>query len=143
MMRAAVIVPLAVAIAGGVLYHGAAKMIPRDLPPSLVLVGAYAVALLASLGTHTLLPGTATPAALARFAHPAVLALGLGAFLIETGYVAAYRTGLPVSLTSVLVNGVTAALLIPVGLVLFGERLSPTRGLGLLLCLAGVWLLRK
>jgi len=110
---------------------------------SLVLVGAYTVALLVSLGTYTLLPGAATPAAMARLAHPAVLALGLGASLIEIGYVTAYRTGLPVSLTSVLVNGVIAALLIPVGLVLSGERLSPTRGLGLLLCLAGAWRLRE
>jgi multidrug transporter EmrE-like cation transporter len=35
-----------------------------------------------------------------------------------------------------------AALLVPIGVWLFGEHLSPTRILGLLLCLAGVWLLR-
>ncbi len=62
--------------------------------------------------------------------------------MIELGYVLTYRAAWPVSLASVIVNGMVAALLVPIGVWLFGEHLSPARILGLLLCLAGVWLLQ-
>jgi multidrug transporter EmrE-like cation transporter len=42
----------------------------------------------------------------------------------------------------VIVNGMVAALLVPIGLWLFGEHLTAARVGGLLMCLAGVWLLR-
>ena len=55
----------------------------------------------------------------------------------------AYRGGLPVSVTSVGINSMVAALLIPVGLLAFDEHLSATRIAGIVLSLAGVWLLRQ
>lgn len=138
------------AVCGGVVYHMSAKSIPKDLPPGLVLVVAYACALAASLAAHVSLPAMSanTSAVLSeversgRLTHPAVIGLGLGAAMIELGYVLTYRAAWSVSVASVLVNGMVAALLIPVGIFLFGEHLSPPRVLGLLLCLAGVWLLR-
>jgi multidrug transporter EmrE-like cation transporter len=62
--------------------------------------------------------------------------------MIELGYVLTYRAAWPVSVASVVVNGMVAALLVLVGLAVFGERLSFVRMAGVLLCLGGVWLLR-
>jgi drug/metabolite transporter (DMT)-like permease len=135
------IVPLLLAVSGGVLYHVAAKSIPRELSPALVLIVAYATALLVSAGAWAWMPIT-PGSAMARMAHPAVLGLGVGAAMIELGYVLTYRTGWPVSSASVMINGVVAALLVPVGLLLFSERPSLVRFAGMALCLAGVWLLR-
>lgn len=135
------IVPLLFAAGGGVLYHIAAKSIPRELSPALVLIVAYATALVASVGAWAWMP--ATPGiAMSRLAHPAVLGLGVGAAMIELGYVLTYRTGWPVSVASVMINGVVAAVLVPVGLLLFSERPSLMRFAGMALCMAGVWLLR-
>ncbi len=142
MNRMSIAVPLLLTICGGVFYHVSAKSIPKDLNPALVLVVAYATALAASVAAYLLLPATSTGPAM-RVGHPAVLFLGLAAFLIELGYVLAYGAAWPVSTTSVISNGAVAALLVPLGLMLFGERLSPANALGLLLCLTGLVLLRR
>jgi multidrug transporter EmrE-like cation transporter len=143
MMGSSAIVPLVIAVVGGVVYHTAAKSIPRDLAPGLVLVVAYATALVVSAAAHAwLLPPLDTPSS-SRLWHPAVLGLGIGAAIIELGYVLTYRAAWPVSVASVLVNGIVAAVLVFVGIALFGERLSFTRMGGMLLCLAGLWLLRR
>ncbi len=131
------------AVGGGVLYHLSAKSIPKDLAPTLVLVTAYAVALGASILAHASLTGGAGTTVPSRLAHPAVIGLGLGAVMIEMGYVLTYRAAWPVSVASVFINGMVAVLLVPLGVALFSERLSFTRATGVLLCLAGVWLLRR
>lgn len=130
------------AICGGVIYHVSAKSIPKDLPPALAIVVAYAAALLISAVAHLFLPPAPGAAASSRLVHPAVIGVGLGAAMIELGYVLTYRAAWSISVTSVIVNGTVAALLVPVGLLLFGEHLSSTRILGLLMCLIGVWLLK-
>ena len=136
------ILPILLAVTGGVVYHTAAKSIPKDLAPGLVLTVAYAVALAISVAAYIALPlgGDATPR---RLAHPAVLALGLGAAIIELGYVLTYRAAWPISTASVIVNGLVAALLIPVGLLVFHEGMSVRRTAGITLCIAGLWLLRR
>jgi multidrug transporter EmrE-like cation transporter len=133
---------IVLAVVGGVLYHISAKSVPRDLAPALVLVVAYATALAISAFAHLWLSSEPTQVASSRLLHPGVLGLGIGAALIELGYVLTYRGAWPVSAASVVVNGMVAALLVPVGLFGFGEHLSFTRVIGMLLCLAGVWLLR-
>ena len=137
-----ILVPLLLAVAGGVVYHTAAKSIPKDLAPGLVLVVAYAMALAISAGAYLALPLGGDPAP-RRLAHPAVLALGLGAAMIELGYVLTYRAAWPISTASVIVNGLVATLLIPVGLLVFKEGVSLQRTAGIGLCLAGLWLLRR
>jgi multidrug transporter EmrE-like cation transporter len=130
------------AVAGGVLYHISAKSVPKDLAPALVLVVAYATALAISSVAHVWLPVSGAAASV-RLLHPAVLGLGVGAAMIELGYVLMYRAAWPVSVASQVVNGIVAALLVLVGLAAFGERLSLVRATGILLCLGGVWLLRR
>ncbi len=135
--------PLMLTVGGGVLYHLAAKSVPKHIDASLVLVGAYAAALCASAIAGAMLPQMSEPVSSARPWHPAILALGLGAFLIELGFVLTYRAGWPVSVASLLTSGLVAVLLVPIGMVVFGERLSAANGLGILLCLAGLALLRR
>lgn len=135
--------PLLLTISGGVLYHLAAKAIPKTIDPPMALVVAYTTALAASLVAYVLLSGSSPTASPVRPWHPAVLVMGIAAFLIEIGYVLAYRSALPVSTTSVLTSGMVAALLVPVGMGFFGERLSAANGIGLALCLIGLALLRR
>ena len=78
-----------------------------------------------------------------RLVHPAVIGLGLGAAMIELGYVLTYRAAWSVSVASVIVNGMVAAMLVPLGVLVFGEQLSTARVAGLLFCLVGVWLLKQ
>jgi drug/metabolite transporter (DMT)-like permease len=133
---------LAIATVGGVLYHVAARSIPKDLPPALVLVAAYATALVISAAAHAAV-GLGPATSVTRLLHPAVLGLGAGAAMIEIGYVLIYRAAWPVSVTSIVVNGTVAAILVLVGMLAFGERMSAVRAAGIALCLGGVWLLRR
>jgi drug/metabolite transporter (DMT)-like permease len=133
---------VALAVAGGIVYHVAAKSVPKERPPALVLVVAYATALLISGAAYaTSLSEAAAPGG--RMLHPGVLGLGVGAAMIEIGYVLMYRAAWPVSAASLVVNGAVAAVLVMVGVAAFGERMSAGRIAGVLLCLAGVWLLRR
>ena len=136
-------IAICLAVGGGVVYHVAAKSIPRDAAPTLVLVVAYATALSISGLAHISLPSGASQPPSWRLLHPGILGLGLGAAMIELGYVLTYRAAWPVSATSALVNGLVAVLLIPVGLLGFREEMSISKAAGIVLCLAGVWLLRR
>ena len=134
--------PLALTITGGVVYHVSAKSLPKDVNPALVLVGAYATALCGSLAAYVVLPtDQAAPASSAL--SPAVISVGLGATMIELGYVLTYRAAWPVSVAAILVNSIVAVLLVVVGVAVFSERLSLSRALGVAMCLAGAWLLRR
>jgi drug/metabolite transporter (DMT)-like permease len=143
MARLPLLIPLLMTIAGGVVYHLAAKSVPRNLDPAFALIGVYSTALCASVMTYMFLPSTAAALSSSRSWHPAVIAVGLGAVLIELGYLLIYRAASPVSVTSVMSNGIVAVLLVPIGIAMFGERLTVVRGLGILLCLIGVLLLRR
>jgi drug/metabolite transporter (DMT)-like permease len=136
------IAPLVLTVCGGVFYHLAAKAIPKTIDAALVLVVAYATALVASIGAYLLLPAAPVDAPAVKPWHPAVIGVGAGAFLIELGYVLTYRAGSPLSMASVLTNGLVAALLVPIGVV-FGERLSIVNVAGIVLCLTGLALLRR
>jgi drug/metabolite transporter (DMT)-like permease len=130
------------AIAGGVVYHISAKSVPGDAVPTRVLLVAYLTALAITGIAYLVLPLQRGAAPLSRLLHPAVFGLGIGAAMIELGYVLAYRAAFPVSGTSLLVNSVVATLLVPVGLIAFAEHMSIARMVGMLLCFLGVWLLR-
>ena len=143
MLRLQLLAPLLLTISGGVLYHLAAKSVPKAIDPTLALVVLYATALAASVVVYFTFPGTREPFPGTRVMHPAVLAVGLGAVMIELGYLLIYRAAWPVSTASVLSNGIVAVLLVPVGMAVFGERMTSLRAAGIALCLLGVSLLRS
>jgi drug/metabolite transporter (DMT)-like permease len=135
--------PLALTIAGGVIYHVSAKSLPKELNPALILVVAYATALCGSLAVYVMLPADRAAPAASRVLNPAVISVGLGATMIELGYVLTYRAAWPVSVAAILINSMVSVLLVVVGTSVFSERLSLSRAFGVALCLAGAWLLRR
>jgi drug/metabolite transporter (DMT)-like permease len=137
------LVAVLLAAGGGVIYHVSAKSVPRDAAPSLVLLVAYMTALSISGLAYVSFPMEQGQIRPSRLLHPGILGLGAGAAMIELGYLLAYRAASPVSVTSVVVNSMVAAVLIPVGLLAFGEHVSVMKVAGLMLCLTGVWLLRQ
>lgn len=143
MVRLSILAPLLLTVAGGVMYHLAAKSVPKAVDPALALVVLYATALAASAVVYLALPGTRAPLALTSALHPAVLGVGLGAVMIELGYLLIYRAAWPVSVASVLTNGIVAVLLIPIGITVFGEPMTAARAAGVALCLLGLSLLRR
>jgi uncharacterized membrane protein len=67
--------------------------------------------------------------------------LGVSIVGLEYGFVSAFRFGWPINSTGAIVNVGTALLLVPLGFVLFGEQMSSTNLIGLVLCCVGLVML--
>jgi len=138
---------LVLAALGNAVYHLGQKSVPAQAHPMVLLVGAYLVALLLSLAALPFLAAMTGGAVPPLAAWPAqmfngpVVAIGVGAFLIETGFLLAYRSGGALAWSGVAVNTVAALILAPFAWLVFRESLSPTRLAGITLCLGGLWLL--
>jgi len=141
--RLLAVAPLLLAIGGGLVYHMAAKSIPKSVEPSAALIGLYATALAGSMLTYVLLKPGPTALRIAAYWHPTVAAVGLGALMIELGFLLAYRRAWPVSAASVIANAFVAVILVPLGAAVFGEKITVARAIGIALCLLGVTLLNR
>ncbi len=143
MARLSAFVPLLLAVAGSLVYHMAAKSIPKGVDPAAALIGVYATALGGSVLTYALLKSGPASLQISRFWHPTIALVGLGALLIELGFLLAYRGAWPVSVASVISNALVAVMLLPLGALVFGEAITIDRALGVILCLIGVSLLQR
>jgi len=137
------VAPLLLVVCGSLLYHVAAKSIPPAFDPAASLVGLYATALAGGIVAYAIARPAAAPFAFSRLWHPTIAAVGIGALLIEMGFLLAYRSAWPVSTASVITNGVAAVLLLVIGAAMCGETVTITKAAGVLLCLLGVSLLQR
>jgi len=142
MSKFSIVAPLLLVVSGSLVYHVAAKSVPRALDPFGALMGVYATALIASFIAYAITRRGTTPPGLSALWHPTVAGVGLGALMIELGFLLTYRAAWPVSMASVMTNGLVAVLLIPIGALVFGEAVTALRVAGVLLCLLGVFLLQ-
>jgi len=127
-------------IASNVLYHVAQKSIPAGAHPLMSLAVTYVVALALTLLLWPLYPG-GTPWRSIRALNWTSAGVGVAIVGVELGVLLAYRAGWRVSVGATMVNVALAVILVPVGLLLFGERFSLSNLVGLALCIAGLWLL--
>ena len=134
------LLPIVVVVLSTVLYHAAQKSIPAGAPPLLSLVVSYGVAIAGTLALLPFFPVRAPLARALRQLNWASAAIGLTIVGVELGFLLAYRAGWRVSVGAAVSNAAVAALLVPVGLLVFGERLSGVNVFGLLLCVAGLFL---
>ena len=142
MTRLTIVAPLLLVVCGSLMYHIAAKSVPRAIEPFGALIGVYATALLASLAAYAIARRGVMPGP-SNLWHPTVAAVGIGALLIELGFLLTYRAAWPVSTASVMTNGAVAVLLLPVGALFFSEAITLLRVAGVALCLIGLWLLQR
>src|SRR3954469_18349680 len=143
MTRLSLFGPLLLVVCGSLVYHVAAKSVPKTLEPFGALVGVYATALAASLVAYGLARKGVVPPHVANLWHPTVAAVGIGALMIELGFLLTYRAAWPVSIASVMLNGAVAVLLLPIGALFFREAITASRAAGVALCLIGLWLLQR
>ena len=135
--------PLVLVVGGSVMYHLSAKSIPAVYDPMAALIGLYATALVGAIVVYGLTRGWKPSAPALRVWHPTIAMVGIGALLIEMGFLLADRGGLAVSTTSVVANGIVAVMLVTLGSLWFGEAFTVVKVVGVLLCLAGVGLLQR
>jgi drug/metabolite transporter (DMT)-like permease len=122
-------------------YHLCQKAIRPDVSAGASLLATYAVALVVSLVLWPWLGGGEGLVPAMRRLGPATYALGGCVVLLELGFLLAYRAGWTLGVAALYSNAAVALVLLPIGLVAFGEGLDLRKGLGLLLAFAGLMLL--
>jgi drug/metabolite transporter (DMT)-like permease len=136
-------VPLLLTVAGLVVYQISSKSVPRAAHPLVAIAAAYAIAMALCFLAMWKWPVQSSLLHSVRQLDWSVAGVGVGAALIEIGFLLAYRAGWPLSLASVIGNVTAGVILVPVGLLLFGERLSLPKALGAGLCLIGLVLISR
>ena len=134
------LVPIAMIVIGGVLYHVSQKSTPRGVDPFFSLTISFGLAALACLAIFFFRVGT--PAGQMKLVNWTAIGLALAVVGIESGYLIAYRAGFRINLTSLACNTAIAVALIFIGTMLYSERLAPRNIAGAVLCLIGLTLLR-
>ena len=131
---------LAVIVASNLLYHVSQKSIPPGANPVLSLLVTYAIAIAGTLLLIPFFPLRAPLPQAWRQINWASAAVGVSIVGVELGFLLAYRSGWKISVGSAAANAAVALILIPTGLLFFGERLSAVNAAGVVLCLTGLFL---
>ncbi len=129
---------IALTVLSNVLYHLFQKVIPGNVNPLLSLAVTYLVAATSTVLLLPFFPLQGTLGAEVRKLNWASLGLGAVIVGLELGFLLAYRAGWNLSLASLVANTTVALLLIPFGLLLYKEHLTPLNILGIVLALAGL-----
>ena len=135
------VLSIALVIAANVGYHLFQKTIRPEVIAPASLVVTYLVALVGSAVLLWAWPSSEGPVAALRRAGPSSYLLGLAVVGLEVGFLWAYRSGWDISITAAYANVAVAVALVPIGVLAFSDRMDGRRIAGLLLAVAGLWLL--
>ena len=136
-------IPILMAIGGGVLYHISQKAVPKEVSPFAAIIIAYSVGILLCIIAIIADPSGRNFTTSLKSSNWAVIGIGIGATVIEVGFLLAYRAGWNINSASVICNIAVALILIPIGLLAFKEHLSLRSAAGIGCCLVGFYLLSK
>jgi drug/metabolite transporter (DMT)-like permease len=139
-MNSMEVIPLIMIIGGGVLYHVCQKATPATLNPFLALCISFGLASLACFAMFASGEGLSTEQ-LHRVNWTSII-LAVSLVLIESGYLIGYRAGLKLNITSFACNNLIALVLLVVGTFFYRESFTLRTGSGMVLCIAGLLLLR-
>lgn len=133
--------PITLAIAVSVAYHIVMKYTPGDLHPAVALIVTYGTAIvICALSLLVVKPEGGLLAEL-RKVNWASFVLAFVLVGLELAYILAYRVGWRVSVAGILVNAVMTVLLIPIGVGLFNEKITPANIAGIFICIVGLVLI--
>jgi multidrug transporter EmrE-like cation transporter len=134
---------LSLAILCTVGYHLVLKLTPAGVNPLLSLMLTYALVTLAFGVILLVAPGGFEWRQELRQLNWTALALAVVIVGLDLGFLYLYRGGFEVSLGALVTQSAAAMLLLVVGVAVFREKLTLANAAGLLLCLAGLWLVNR
>jgi uncharacterized membrane protein len=135
--------PFALTVGGMVFYHLSQRSIPKSINPFFGTLIAYLVGIVVCGIFAFTYPGNKSFASALKQSNWAVYLMGASAALIEVGFMLAYRAGWRISLAAITTNVAVTCLLIPIGLLVFREQLSPRNIIGLIFCILGLTLVAQ
>jgi drug/metabolite transporter (DMT)-like permease len=142
-MRSLTLTWLSVAVVATVAYHVILKLTPAAANPFLSLAVTYAAVTLLFVGVYAFGPGTSPLRESLQALNWTAVALAVAILLLDLGYLMLYRTGFDVSLGQLVTQSAAALLLLVLGVAVFREKLTLVNVAGILLCVAGLWLINR
>lgn len=140
---AAVLCPLVLTVLSNLVYPIFLKLTPGSVDPMISLAVTYVTAAGVCLLLLRFFPLQGGLAASVRQLNWASYALALAIVGLEVDFLLSYRLGWNISLAGVISNTAVAVLLVPVGLLLFREKVSLVNLLGIALCVLGILLINR
>lgn len=134
---------LGVAIAATVGYHVVLKLTPAGANPYLSLAVTYAVTTTLFAVTYAVMPASGGLRAAFGELNWTTLLLGVVVVFLDLGFFMLYRGGFEVSLGQLITQSAAALVLLLLGVAFFAEKLSLTNIGGIVLCIAGLWLINR
>jgi drug/metabolite transporter (DMT)-like permease len=130
-----------IAVISYVFYHSAQKFLNTSLNPFLATAYTYAIAVSVSLLCYVFIPlkSYQTPGPLQ---WPLVV-MGLSVIGLDVGFILAYRAGWGVSTAPLVTNVIVALVLLPLGVLIFREKINAIQITGILCCVIGLVLISK
>jgi len=134
---------LGIAIIGAAAYHVVLKLTPAGVNPYLSLAVTYAVVIVAFAAAYLVLPGNVAARVAFGQLNWTAWVLGLVIVFLDLAFLMMYRGGFDVSLGQIVSQSGTALLLLLIGFAFFSEKIDLTKVAGILLCIAGLWLISR
>jgi uncharacterized membrane protein len=134
---------ISLAIVCTVGYHLVLKVTPAGANPLLSLLVTYALVTLLFGAVLLVSPGGFEWRQEIRQVNWTALALAVVIVGLDLAFLLMYRSGVAVSLGALITQSAAAMLLLAIGVAAFKERLSVANAVGLVLCLAGLWLVNR
>ena len=131
--------PIALVVGVNVFYHITTKSTPEGVNAFASLTITYLVGAAFSVAAFYLMGNRDFIGELGKTNWTAWV-LGIAVVGLEFGNICLYRAGGKVSVGSLIANITLACVLLAVGLLVYHETVSLRQGLGVLVCLAGIYL---
>ena len=131
--------PIALVVGVNVFYHITTKSTPEGVNAFASLAITYGVGAVLSIVMFYLTGARGLAGELGKTNWTAWV-LGIAVVGLEFGNICLYRAGWKVSVASLVMNIALACVLLAVGLLVYHETVSLRQGLGVLVCLAGIYL---
>ncbi|MCQ2416046.1 MAG: EamA family transporter [Lachnospiraceae bacterium] len=135
--------PLGLIVISNVFYQICTKSVPGGMDPLASLTVTYLVSAAVSLVLYLVLRKDGTLMGEYKQLNWAPFVLGIVIVGLEAGYIYAYKNGWAVSVLQIVQAAAVAVVLIYVGYVAYKEPFTVKKTIGILVCLAGLYLINS
>ena len=125
-------------IVGAVSYHYFIKRVPVSLNPVVAVLGIYIAVLILGIVLLPFFPPEGGLAKQIRHLNWIQIAVAVSIFMLELGFLLMYRHGWSISTGNLITGAVINTGLLGLGVILLGEKASPTNVIGVAICIIGV-----
>jgi drug/metabolite transporter (DMT)-like permease len=135
--------PIVLIVVSNVFYHVCSKSTPADVHPLASLTVTYLVGAAVSAGLYLLLNRGGSLLAEYRCLNWSSVVLGLAIVGLEAGSIYMYKVGWNISTGQLVHSSILAVVLILIGYVFYHEAITGTKIAGILVCMAGLYLINR